>query len=175
MGAASNRVWFSFQNATWETDIGGTDAQVTNKDFDDKDSRFQYLPDMSYWVSSTSSNQSDEHYDHTVTRTNSSSGVMQFSFTGEAVAIYGALDPTHGNFVPKVDGRTFPEMTTYYPTNIKKIMIFYADGLGEGSHVVEVQNKPTSDTRNTTSYDYATVWTGVGGSGGGLGSTDHGG
>lgn len=174
MGTAGNRVWFSLDYALVQTDIGGKSAQVSSKDFDDKDTRFQYLPDMSYWVSSTSSNQSDEHYDHTVTRTNSSSGVMQFSFTGEAVAVYGALDPTHGDFTPTIDGRTLPDMSTYYPTNIKQVMIFYVDGLSEGAHVLKIQNKPISDTLNTTSFDYATVWTGVGGSGPGLGGSHEG-
>lgn len=165
MNTANNRVWFSLDYALWETDIGGKNAQVSSKDFDDKDSRFQYLPDISYWVSSTSSNQSDGHFNHTVTRSDSSSAVAQFSFTGEAVAIYGALDPTHGNFVPTIDGRTLPELSTYYPTNIKQMMIFYADGLGQGAHVLKMQNKPTTDAFNTTSFDYATVWTGVGGTG----------
>lgn len=89
--------WFDIDYVTF-------DAQVTNAAqgapdgaqlFDDTSAAFKWLPDQSVW---TTYGNSPGANNSTVTTTTSDKGVFQFSFEGDAVALYGPLDAKNGQY-----------------------------------------------------------------------------
>lgn len=149
--------WFDVDYVTFDAEVANAaqgapdEAQI----FDDTHPAFKYLPDASAW--STYGN-SQGASNSTITTTTNLKGVVEFSFSGDAVALYGPLDPKNGQYVVSIDGRNQPAAWANYTSTVPGSTLFVATQLGVGSHVLTVTNYPSSGSQASLSIDYARVW-----------------
>lgn len=160
-----NYTGFDIDWITWETDYDGPggpiNAQVTELTFDNESPRFQFLP-SSAWDQLTSSSSANG----TSEVTSSSDGQVRFTFDGDAIALYGAVDPRHGDYVASVDGAQSMTLSGNWNETAYQQMLYYAEDLGAGTHNLIVQNQPSGDGKSYLSVDFVKTWTARGGSGG---------
>jgi len=116
----------------------GSEGSVTST-FDDSDPHITY---SSQWAFSTHPG----FYNNTIHYTRSSDASLGFSFTGEAVAIYGTVAPNMGNYSVYLDGvehvhnaggdgsaRVLHAMT----------LLYYANNIGPQSHDIMIRANPS--------------------------------
>lgn len=149
----------------WETEYDGpggpVNAQVTELTFDNEHPRFQFLP-SSAWNDATSA---EGYANGTSEVTNQANAQVKFTFDGDAIALYGAVDPSHGSYSASIDGAQSLTLSGNYNVTAYQQLLYYAEDLGAGTHNLIVQNQPTSSSRDFLSVDYVKTWTARGGSG----------
>ena len=155
--------WITFENE-FEGPGGPIGALVSETTFNSSHPRFEYLPSPSFW---TFGSAADGLANVTSSVTKSGNAVVQLTFDGDAVALYGAVGSGHGNFTASVNGGQSRTLSGYYDTSSYGQMLYYADSLGAGSHILQVTNHPVDDTEVAFSVEYASTWHALGGSGGG--------
>lgn len=97
------------------------------------------------------------HYTGTVGAT------MSFTFTGNAVELYGDVNYTGLTFDVSIDGQPAGTADTYVPSYAAETKIYSASGLQEGEHRLTLtytgeNNNPEAHGVLQGSVDYALVW-----------------
>lgn len=97
------------------------------------------------------------HYTGTVGAT------MSFTFTGNAVELYGDVNYTGLTFDVSIDGQPAGTADTYAPSYAAETKIYSASGLQEGEHRLTLtytgeNNNPEAQGVLQGSVDYALVW-----------------
>lgn len=153
---------FDLDWLVWETEYDGPggplNAQVTELTFDNSHPRFQFLGS---WDSKTNV---DGPANNTYEITSSPDAKLQFTFDGDAIAIYGAVDPSHGNYSANVDFEQSATLSGNWNVTAYQQMLYYAENLGAGVHNLNVNNVPISSSRQYLSIDFVKTWTARGGS-----------
>ncbi|KAI9442182.1 hypothetical protein H4582DRAFT_1809269 [Lactarius indigo] len=86
----------------FETQIGSSaGTTVTNTTTDDIDPAINYLPSSEDWDLLTNL---EGNFNNTLHFTQSAGAQAQFTFDGDAVAVYGTVSPGHANYIVTVDG-----------------------------------------------------------------------
>ena len=158
-------VWFDVDWIVWETEYDGpggpVKAQVTEFTFEQDQRRLQYIP-VSAWDQQTYSNGS---LNGTTQSTSTSQAQVIFTFDGDAVAIYGNIGPSHGNYTANVNDAQPRTLSGNWNFTEYQQMLYYAEGLGAGEHHLVVQNVPTDSSRQVFNVDFVKTWIARGGSG----------
>jgi hypothetical protein len=158
-------VWFDVDWLIWETEYDGPggpiNAEVTESTFDNSHPRFEYTP-ASEWSQQT---YSSGDMNGTAEVTSSFQAQLIFTFDGDAVALYGTVDPSHGNYTANVDSAQTRTLNGEWNVTAYQQMLYYAENLGAGEHNLVVQNLPTSSSQKFFNVDFAKTWTARGGSG----------
>ena len=162
----TGNVWFDVDWLVWETEYvgpGGPDnAQVSENTFDNDHPRFQYTP-ASAWSQQTYSSGA---LNGTTEVTSTSQAQVIFTFDGDAVALYGTIGPSHGNYTASVDNANQSTLSGEWNFTEHQQMLYYAEDLGAGQHNLVVQNVPASSSEGHFNVDFAKTWIARGGSGG---------
>jgi hypothetical protein len=173
-GSDSSRTVFDIDWVTFEDEFDGPGgpigALLSESTFNSAHPRFQYLPSSSSW---TLGDGVDGFTNVTSAITKSSGAIVQLTFDGDAVALYGAVGTTHGNFTASVNGAQSRTLSGLYDASSYGQLLYYADSLGAGSHLLQVTNNPVDNAKSTLSVEYANVWEALGGSGGGGGTPQY--
>lgn len=164
-----NRTAFDLDWITFETEYEGPGgpigAEITQATFDDNHPRFEYIP-PSAWTAGT---HTAGFLNETSSTTKSTSATVEFTFDGDAIALYGSVGSDHGEYTVLVDGEHSVTLSSFSNISETQQVLYYAHRLGAGTHTLTVENNPGGSGGSVFSLDYATSWTARGGSGGGDG------
>ncbi|KAF9010699.1 hypothetical protein BDQ17DRAFT_1387891 [Cyathus striatus] len=123
---------------SWDTTVGDGDDNLILKTFKDNDPSFIYSPSSSW------------------SNTPPKSGL----FMGDGIAIYGPVGPDGGPYSVQMDGRNSKTLTTNKDFYHPQMMLYYANHLGAGSHVVKLTSLASSSSSSQVlAIDYAVVYT----------------
>lgn len=149
--------WFDVDYVTFDALVANAAEGAPNEAqvYDDTNPAFKYLPDASAWKTYGNS---DGAFNSTITQTTDPKGLLEFRFEGDAVALYGPLNPQNGQYVVSIDGHNQPVAWANYTSNVPASTLFMATQLGVGPHVLRVTNYPAGGSQNAFSIDYARVW-----------------
>ncbi|EJU02105.1 hypothetical protein DACRYDRAFT_107050 [Dacryopinax primogenitus] len=143
----TNNNWLDVDFVIFETEIGDTGA--SEQHIDDSSGQFNW---SSGWSTSIPTGQSSYH-DGTLHKAVTSDASVIFTFEGQAISLYGAVDPSYGSFIAVMDSGELIQLNThsygYYP----QTLLYHANSLGEGVHKLTLSNGPSS-----FDVDYATIW-----------------
>ncbi|CAE6466326.1 unnamed protein product [Rhizoctonia solani] len=130
---------------TWTS---GGDASASIVRFDDTN--------LAFWNYSTnwSSDVSPDAFNASHHRTNKAGASVEFAFEGEAVSLYGYLLYSHGFFTVALDNQEAVALNGYTRIFYGQTLLYYADGLGPGTHVLKATN---SENNKVLGIDFADV------------------
>jgi hypothetical protein len=158
-------VSFDVDWVTWETEYTGpggpNNAIIAQTFFDNTHFRFLYQP-SSDWISEKAVGFANG----TSETTSKSNAQVQFTFSGDALALYGSVNATHGAYSANVNQGPVTTLNGYYEANAYQQMLYYSENLGAGTHILTVTNVPTVPMQNVFTVDFALTWLAEGGSGG---------
>lgn len=137
---------------TWQNTIGEGGEDLIVNTIDDSSSDFQYSPGWS------SSNPSDfgTFLGGTGHETSASDSYFTYTFTGNSVSLYGPIGPNYSPYTVQVDGGTVSHYNASNVNFIPQVILYYADGLGPGTHSLKVMYQP-STVGQTFAIDYAST------------------
>ncbi|KAJ7120178.1 hypothetical protein C8R44DRAFT_921203 [Mycena epipterygia] len=136
---------------TWLTDSSAVTQSIT---LEDTTSQFSYQPSNT-WKSDLPSDMSGfQGSSGHLTQEKDASAIL--SFSGDTVAIFGAVGPNLGPYGIKIDGQAVGTFNATKQNYAAQIALFHADDLGAGDHTLEVINQPTS-TGQGLAIDFALV------------------
>ncbi|KAF8315861.1 hypothetical protein DL93DRAFT_813506 [Clavulina sp. PMI_390] len=160
--SGSNDTSIDIDWLVWETEYDGpggpVNAQVSQVTFDNNHPRFLYTGSWSSQTNADGPSNGTDQY------TTSSDASLQFTFDGDAIALYGSVGVDHGDFVANVDGMQSKTLSGHWNESGYMQMLYYVENLGAGTHNLNVDNKPTSSSEDGFNVDYVTTWTARGGS-----------
>ncbi|EGO00238.1 hypothetical protein SERLA73DRAFT_180711 [Serpula lacrymans var. lacrymans S7.3] len=138
----------------WQSEVGGADDQLVTQTVQDTDPSFQYQA-PAWNTNPPSVNFFNNGTGHSTSTYNAS---VTYTFTGDAISLYGTVGPQNGPYSVQLDGggaETFNATAfMYYP----QTMLYHADNLGSGSHQLLVTNLPAQNGQYLN-IDYAQVYT----------------
>lgn len=131
---------------------------------------FRYLPHVAgvWYQGGKNYDPNDGHENGTTTwsLTNASEAAFEFTFSGVAVALYGAVDPKYGKYRVQVDGDggndTYSSNAIF---NSKQQVLYFKDGLKLKTHTLHLDVVRLNGTVNGFSIDSAQTWAVPGGGG----------
>jgi hypothetical protein len=149
----TSRPYIDIDFITWETEIGTDGDVISTSVIQDSDPSFSYSPSTSWTTDITGLTGFNDSNGHV---TFEDSAFATFAFTGDAVALYGAVGPTSSAYTVQLDGGgplSFnATKQAYYP----QVMLYSAVNLGSGQHMVTLVNNPTAFGQGLL-IDYAVV------------------
>ncbi|KAI0266846.1 hypothetical protein BC834DRAFT_116274 [Gloeopeniophorella convolvens] len=133
----------------FETQVGSPGSTVSDSSTDDNGGAITYLPSSADW----NLNDLQGCFDNTLHYTQTGGAQAQFSFNGDAVAIYGTVSPDHANYTITVDGQTHPFLggsnglasTLHIGT-----LLYFANGFQPGPHNVTLTANPEQAGQQNT-------------------------
>ncbi|KAJ7691259.1 hypothetical protein B0H17DRAFT_1063272 [Mycena rosella] len=118
-----------------DTQIGSAGSTTTSTVFDDTNSALTYVgpwdtSDKAIYLNSTL------HY------TQAAGAAASLAFSGNAVAIYGTVSPTHNNIQVSIDGKTTMVNggSTYTTALHAQTLLYYANDLDASQHMLIITN-----------------------------------
>ncbi|CAG8754025.1 12422_t:CDS:2, partial [Acaulospora colombiana] len=141
-----------FWQIIWEEELGGQNDTLNNQTDDDNASGFEYGPAATAW--NTVPENVVQYHGGTGHTTVSSTAYVTYTFTGDAVSIFGALGPTQGPYSVQLDGNAPANYSAVAPSFFAQQLLYHATGLGGGQHSVRLTNMPAK-TGDSLSVDYA--------------------
>ncbi|KAK6995998.1 hypothetical protein R3P38DRAFT_3424461 [Favolaschia claudopus] len=137
---------------TWSTD--STTDSKKGIQLDDKASQFSYQP-ANAWKSDLPSDMSGfQGNSGHVTQNKDASAKL--SFSGDTVALFGAVGPNLGPYAVKIDGKSAGSFNANKQNYAAQVALYHGNGLGSGDHILEIINQPTSSTQ-FLAIDFAEV------------------
>ncbi|QRW23881.1 hypothetical protein RhiXN_10205 [Rhizoctonia solani] len=133
-GGSTTRPFVDIDFITWTSndDVG------KNITIDDSDPAWSYTSSGQQW--GTSSTYVVDYYQQTEHVTNVAGATASVQFEGNAVYLYGGTLDDHGTFNVQVNDHPAVSMNGstvgYHP----RVLLYYADGLGPGTHKLTVTN-----------------------------------
>ncbi|QRV82733.1 hypothetical protein RhiJN_10748 [Ceratobasidium sp. AG-Ba] len=140
-----NQPYFDIDFVTWTSN----DEVYANKTYDD--GQFNYAPPDAWGNTSV---YVEDYYGRTEHLTNRGGASASIEFNGTGVYLYGGTLENHGAFTIELDDH--PPVVLNGSTNgyHYQVPLYYADGLGPGSHKLTVTN---TDNGKYLDIDYITV------------------
>ncbi|KAK6995996.1 hypothetical protein R3P38DRAFT_2800350 [Favolaschia claudopus] len=125
---------------TWSTDSPTEPQKIIQ--IDDDASQFSYQPKDS-WKTDLPSDMSGFQGDSGhVSQSKDSSAIL--SFSGDTVALFGAIGPNFGPYAVKIDGNSVGTFNATKQDYTAQAALYRGDGLGSGDHTLEIINQPSS-------------------------------
>ncbi|KAG8890377.1 hypothetical protein FRB98_008952 [Tulasnella sp. 332] len=111
------------------------------------------------WIANQCLDNEQNVYAGTCHTSHTSGDSFSYTFEGDAIVVYGALENTQAGYTVSVDGSS---PTTYTgnaasESSTSSVVLALASNLGSGKHVITITNKPT-DGVSKLEIDYVNVW-----------------
>ncbi|KAK0213067.1 hypothetical protein DFS33DRAFT_94148 [Desarmillaria ectypa] len=132
---------------TWQTSIGSLNESLMVNTVQDTDPSFTYSP-SSAWPSNP------EHWT-LIYRIWIFYDVQYF---WEGVSLYGPAGPNYATFSAQLDDGPLVNSTTIRESFVPQVLLYHADGLGSGQHVLKVMMQFLDDAQELA-IDFANVYT----------------
>jgi len=120
-------------SVVFETTAGIAGSSVTTTKIDDASSNVKYGPKSTDW----SLTNGTSYYDKTLHYSTTNGAYASLSFTGNAVAIYGTVDPQHANYTVTLDGA---QSQQFKASNARifhtQTLLYFAQGLESKQHTI---------------------------------------
>jgi len=132
----------------------GQDDNVANASFDidDNNSTIAYSPSDAW---ATTSPNIDQYYGKTVHTSSSSGATMSTSFDGNAIYIYGAVNPGYGTLDITIDGNATTSINCSASVFRPRTLLFYSNDFASGRHSLSLQIPSNSSA--PIDFDYITI------------------
>ncbi|KAK7042133.1 hypothetical protein R3P38DRAFT_3447488, partial [Favolaschia claudopus] len=128
---------------TWSTDSPTEPQKIIQ--IDDDASQFSYQP-KDAWKTDLPSDMSGFQGDSGhVSQSKDSSAIL--SFSGDTVALFGAIGPNFGPYAVKIDGNSVGTFNATKQDYTAQAALYRGDGLGSGDHTLEIINQPSSSSQ----------------------------
>lgn len=137
----------------WTLGSGESEKELPPEKNEDTDSQFFWHP-ADAWKNPPSNH--SQFYNETRHFTFQAAASVNYTFSGDAVFIFGTSGPQHGNYTVWLDGIsswTFSANRNTYETNVT---LFQANNLGNGVHTLSLVN---GDGGGLLEIDYALSYT----------------
>ncbi|KAJ7154834.1 hypothetical protein C8R43DRAFT_1186132 [Mycena crocata] len=135
----TDRPYLDIDYITWSTDDSAVPPNIT---LEDDASQFSYQPSDAWnadFPSEISGFQGDSgHF------TEEKSAAAVLSFSGDTVALFGAIGPNSAPYDIKIDGQPMGTFSAARLNYGAQRQLYHADALGAGNHTLEVIHQPTS-------------------------------
>ncbi|KZT72234.1 hypothetical protein DAEQUDRAFT_723438 [Daedalea quercina L-15889] len=138
----------------FETKAGTTGGSVTNTTIDDANSSVKYGPNSNSWISTNGT----DYFDKTLHYSTTNGAYATLSFTGNAVAVYGTVDPTHANYTISLDGAESQYKASSARTFHTQTLLYFAQGLESKQHTITLTGNPGTNSSLYFDLDYLTVY-----------------
>jgi len=159
----ASRPWFYLDYFEFET---GLDDDIANASFnmDDSNSTIVYSP-ATAWT--TTNQHISEYYDDTLHESDTSGASISTHFAGNAISIFGGVDPSYGVMDVTIDGNKTTRVNCSSSAFRAQTLLFYSSDFFSGWHSLTMQI-PTNSTK-PIDLDYLTItrWSDNNGLGGG--------
>ncbi|KAH9978592.1 hypothetical protein BGW80DRAFT_1529972 [Lactifluus volemus] len=146
----------------FDTQVGSPNATITNTTTDDTSPDIHYFPTPKDWALGNLEGSYNGTHHHTQT----GGAQAQFTFNGNAVAVYGTVSPEHANYTVTVDGvtRAFPNgLASSLHAGVRTP--YFANNFAPGSHNLTLtaspQNSSDQNTGNFTDIDRIVVFNAI--------------
>ncbi|TRM58243.1 hypothetical protein BD626DRAFT_511931 [Schizophyllum amplum] len=141
---------------TWTATLEG-DYSPSLTTAQDGDTMFSYTPSNAWSTSASDIPQIDRFNGGTAHGTRTADASVTLEFEGQAVRLYGGTGPQRGPYDVQFDGGKVQTFNATKRDIGGQILLFYADGLGEGSHSLQLTNKPVIDGQGLA-IDYVVTY-----------------
>ncbi|KAK0476653.1 hypothetical protein IW261DRAFT_1489438 [Armillaria novae-zelandiae] len=152
---ADDRPFLDIDFITWQISIGSVDESLVVNTVQDTDPSFIYSP-PSAW--SSSPEHSEFYFGSTGHSSVESGSVLTYSFSGEGVSLYGPVGPGYAAFSVQLDDSPSVNSTAIRKSFVPQVLLYHADGLGSGQHVLKMMMQPSDDDQELA-VDFANVYT----------------
>ncbi|KAJ8518717.1 hypothetical protein ONZ45_g4245 [Pleurotus djamor] len=127
--------FLDIDSIVWEAEV--EDIAQPQRILPHTDSSFRYEP-ASAWETPVSSgfNSTTAH------STSTSNASARLNFTGTSITLYGAVSPGTGPYSVQMDDRPPQTFNASVPEYTPQTVMYFADNLGPGVHVMQVVNLP---------------------------------
>ncbi|KAF4621287.1 hypothetical protein D9613_000208 [Agrocybe pediades] len=146
---------------TFQTSVGQDGEQLIVNTFEDNHPSFVYSPASAWSTSPAQVNWFSGSSGHSTTQP---SAMAQFTFEvssqqpiGDAIALYGPVGPSGGEYSVQVDNSNSSTFMAYNAFFKPKEVLVYVGNLGPGTHTLQMQL--TSTSLGELAIDYAEVYT----------------
>ncbi|KAF9010700.1 hypothetical protein BDQ17DRAFT_1346717 [Cyathus striatus] len=145
---------------TWQSAVGEDNEQLLMNTFDDMHSAFSYFPSSSW---TTNPPNQSRYFGTTGHMTSDPNAYMEFAFQGDAITLYGPVDPSGSAYTVELDGGPAQRFTTNKASPQAQMLMYQAFNLGPGAHKLTMRyaSSVVSATQGQQflAVDYATVYT----------------
>jgi hypothetical protein len=139
---------------TWSSDVSQGTQSVVDTAVDDWHPAFSYYP-TSAWTTEIA--HIGSFLGGTGHSTSEQNAYVQYSFTGDSVALYGSVGPDHAPYSVQIDGGPMANFSATKNNYLPHSLLYRADNLGAGSHSLVMQNQQISSGQ-VLEIDYAIVY-----------------
>ncbi|CAK5267184.1 unnamed protein product [Mycena citricolor] len=129
---------------------GDETSELSTTTVDDTSSAFTYLPHGAWDVSSPNLPSFKYATGHSINLANAS---VNFTFSGDAVSIYGTTGPNHARYSVLRENRPTLSYSATKDLYSAQVLLYFGSGFGEGNHTVTL----VTDEPGMFEMDYATV------------------
>ncbi|KAJ7308557.1 hypothetical protein DFH08DRAFT_900219 [Mycena albidolilacea] len=140
---------------TWSCNIGGrndTNSSLQNTTVDDTESAFSWFPPGSWGLNPSNLPMFSQETGHSTSQPNAS---VNYTFSGDAVAIYGTAGPGHSRYSVLPPGRPAQQFDAARDIFSSQVLMYFGDRFGPGNHTVTLVNEGPG----LFQIDYAVVHT----------------
>ncbi|KAF9568210.1 hypothetical protein CPC08DRAFT_655083 [Agrocybe pediades] len=146
--------FFDVDYITFQTSVGQDGEDLIVNTYQDNHPTFVYTPDSSW---SNSTDKLSWLSGSTAHSTSDPSAIATFTFEGDAIALYGPVGPSGGQFSVTVDNNSPSTYNANQQFFKPREILYYAGNLGNGTHTLRIQI--SSANLQTLVIDYADVYT----------------
>ncbi|KAJ7889611.1 hypothetical protein B0H13DRAFT_1626706 [Mycena leptocephala] len=132
----AKKAFLDIDHITWSTD---SSAATQSIQLDDNTSQFSYQPSNTWKTDLPSDLSGFQNDSGHVTQTRDASALL--SFSGDTVALFGAVGPNLGPYAIKIDGQSAGTFDATNQNYAAQTALYHGDGLGAGNHTLEVINQ----------------------------------
>ncbi|CCM01927.1 uncharacterized protein FIBRA_04000 [Fibroporia radiculosa] len=140
----------------FETSIGTTSrATVKETVIDNTSPNFKYGPSTSDWSMVTD----PAYFNNSLQYSFTQNAQASLTFSGDAVAVYGTVAPTHANYSITLDGKTSQQFNASDVSTIHaQTLLFFGQDLGPKEHTLIINGNPGKDAGRYVDVDFVTVY-----------------
>ncbi|TFY60552.1 hypothetical protein EVJ58_g5079 [Rhodofomes roseus] len=139
----------------FETKAGTAGGKVLKTIIDDASTNVKYGPQSNSW----STTNGTSYYDKTLHYSATNGAYASLSFSGNAVAIYGTVDPTHANYTVTLDGvKSQPVKASNVRTFHTQTLLYFAQGLESKQHTITLTGNMGTNSSQYFDLDSFTVY-----------------
>lgn len=152
----SENKFLDVDTVSWMGSVGGDREQLIVNTRQDSHPDFQYTPSDAWTTSPYSVGAYSAASGH---GTSTKGASMAFTFKGDAIALYGPAGPLGPSYSVQVAARP---ATTYSAQKTQfraRQLLYYAGGLGSGSHTLTMKLESQSSPQQMLAFDYAEIYT----------------
>lgn len=144
----------------FETSVGSAGESVATTTIDDTDTNFKYGPSASDWARDNST----LFFDNSLHFSQIQGAEASLSFSGDAVAVYGTVSPSHANYTITLDGHTSQQFNA--ASSVRELhsqtLLYFAQNLGAADHNLVITGNPGQNTGKYVDVDFIAVYSASG-------------